>query len=190
MVSQSQTRIRMTAAEFLQLPETTQRMELIHGELVTYGDELMSPAPELNHQRIVVQLVAMLVNLALPGDVFTAPTDVHLDDSTVVQPDVLWVSPDNTSVADDGKRLRGAPDLVIEVLSPGTAQQDKTTKFKLYEQSGVREYWIVDPVYRLVDVWTLTEGVYRQQGVYGVDDGFESGVLGQKPIDLKVILTT
>ncbi len=69
----------MTATEFVTLPETNQRMELIKGEIIIYGADAMSPAPQLDHQKLVVKLIALLVGLAQTGEVFTAPTDVCLE---------------------------------------------------------------------------------------------------------------
>ena len=74
----------------------------------------------------------------------------------------------------------------FKVLSPGTARQDKVVKFRLYEEHGVREYWMVDPVYRLVEVWMLAEGKFNQQGIYDQNDDFQSVLLGKK-IELTAI---
>jgi Uma2 family endonuclease len=187
MVVPTQTKTRMTATEFLALPETNQRMELINGELFSYGAVAMSPAPQLDHQKLVVKLIALLVAIAQDGEVFTAPTDVYMDDDNVVQPDVLWIAPQSQCVAEEGKHLRGAPDLIVEVLSPGTARQDKVGKFNLYEQHGVREYWIADPVHDLLEVWTLENRIFIRQGIYAQEDTFDSTALDEKTINLAAI---
>ncbi len=82
--------------------------------------------------------------------------------------------------------LRGAPDLVIEVLSPGTARRDKKDKFSLYEKHGVREYWIIDPSEKLLEVWQLRDGRFSRLDVFGPGDPFTSLLLG--PIDVKALL--
>ena len=80
--------------------------------------------------------------------------------SNAVQPDVLWNSPASRCVLVDDAYFRGAPDLVVEVLSPSTALRDKQTKFRLYEKYGVREYWIVEPTAQYVEVWALVEAKF------------------------------
>ena len=135
------------------------RYELIDGKVY-----IMSPAPAQVHQAISVRLLLKLGNF-LDGkscEVFHAPFDVCLNaagdkDNTVVQPDIVVVC-DNSKL--DGKRCDGAPDLVIEILSPSTSNQDKVIKFKKYLQAGVREYWIVDPESRAVSVYVLDDGKY------------------------------
>lgn len=170
------TKTRMTAAEYRQLPETTQPTELIEGKII------VSPAPKDNHQAVVVGFVQAILRQLTTGTLRFAPTDVHLDDETVVQPDVFWVSgPDSRCRLGDDGYWYGAPDLVIEVLSPGTARRDKAEKFRLYEKHGVREYWLADPDARYAEVWRRAGDASRfeQQGVYGPDESFESALLGQ-----------
>lgn len=177
------TQIRMTAAEFMELPETTQITELIDGELV------VSPSPIKLHQDVSGNLHFLLRQLykKIGGTVQYAPMDVHLDDENVVQPDIFWVSDKNEKckVGEDGY-WHGPPDLIVEILSPGTARQDKVTKFALYERHGVREYWIADPKYRNIEVWSLVEGKYTRVGLFSANDSFKSPVLGQT-IDAKDI---
>jgi Uma2 family endonuclease len=112
--------------------------------------------------------------------------DVYLGDDNVVQPDVMWIAPDSPCTIGE-KHLDGPPDLVVEVLSPSTAHLDKTGKFHLYERHCVREYWIVDPVHKLMEVWALQAGAYRQQGIYGPDESFPSPVLGGQPVAMQAV---
>lgn len=182
-----QTIMHMSAAEFLQRPPSSQRIELIDGRVVTYGDDTdptnegdTMPAPSLLHQRVVVKLIILLSGLIPDGDLYTAPTDLMLNDQHVYQPDVMWVAADNTRCAAiDDKYLRGAPDLVIEVLSPTTYKQDRGIKFRTYQREGVREYWLVDPALRLVEVWRLQDGRFDQHGIFEHDETFTSGPLGR-----------
>lgn len=164
---------RMSAQEFLQLPESNQPTELINGEVI------MAPAPELSHQDIVLQIAALLKSTIGDGKVRIAPVDVHLDEVTVVQPDVLWTAPNSQCLPVEGKHLRGAPELVVEVLSPTTARYDKGIKFDLYEQYGVREYWIVDPVSEYMEVFCLDDSKFVRHGVWGPEDTFASPLMGQ-----------
>lgn len=147
-----------TYADYLRWPDDI-RYELIDG--VAY---LMSPAPGVDHQLIATELVTQLTN-ALKGSPcvpLVAPVDVRLpksseagaddDIDTVVQPDVLVVY-DKSKL--DRRGVRGAPDLVIEILSPSTAGHDHVLKRQAYERAGVREYWLVHPVDRLVTIYRL-----------------------------------
>jgi Uma2 family endonuclease len=162
---------RMTAAAFLALPETNLPTQLLGGEVV------MTPAPSAKHQRIVFTVAKLVETLASDGVVYLAPVDVYLDETDVVQPDVIWIAPDSTCVLVEDRYWQGAPDLVIEVLSPGTARMDKRDKFRLYETHGVREYWLVDPEAEYIEVWRREEERFVQDGVFGPDESFLSAVL-------------
>ena len=169
MVEQTQT--LMTAAEFEALPEQETPVELIEGEFVVKG------IPKIIHQRVAFNLALKLRDDVPNGEVFIAPVSVKLDDANYYVPDVLWVAENSAcEVADDG--ITGPPDLVVEVLSPGTAKIDRGVKFQNYQKHGVREYWLVEPSLAFLEVWTLTNGLFAQQGVYGADASFKSPVLG------------
>ena len=172
MADLAQTRI--TAAEFKQLPESSDHIELVDGEIV------MSPTPKYKHQRLILPLSHLLDRLTNSGTVVLSPMDVYLDDENVVQPDVFWVSgSDSRCQLGDDDYWHGAPDLVVEVLSPGTALRDKTVKFSLYEKHGVREYWLIDPDAQYIEVWRLENNAFQRIGVFGAADQFESATLGQ-----------
>jgi Uma2 family endonuclease len=150
-----------------------------YGDYLTWSDSSNSeliggavyvrepPARVLSHQTIVVGLCHQAVSALehTPCRVFVAPVDVLLpkateaDDQidTVVQPDVLIVS-DLQKI--DGRRIRGAPDWIAEVLSPNTARYDRTVKLRAYERAGVREAWLVHPTDRTVAIYRLEEGHY------------------------------
>jgi Uma2 family endonuclease len=169
-----QTRTRITAEEYFQLPETNLPIELIDGEI------LQMPAPSYIHQRIIIQLIVLLSKLVerVGGEVIAAPLDVVFDDGNIAQPDVMWLAPDTRCQVTE-KRLVGAPDLIAEVLSPGSIYHDRRTKFRLYQQHGVREYWLIDPQAQLIDVFTLIEGRFQLIDIYGVDEVFQSPLLGE-----------
>ena len=137
-----------------------ERVELIMGKVVK-----MSPAPNNIHQTLLFNLSGLLYNLFHKQmcKVYPAPFDVILPipsakkDTTVVQPDCTILC-DLTKL--DGHGCKGAPDLVMEILSPGNSKHDLTTKFKLYEESGVKEYWIIDTLNRIVFIYALRENQY------------------------------
>lgn len=126
-----------TRRDFEALPDEP-RQELI------YGRFFVSPSPSLRHQTVIQVLYEELRQCAARsgGFCYFAPLDVHLGNHSAVQPDVFYVSPARREILKDA--IEGAPDLVIEVLSPGSARRDREQKLGLYAESGVREYWIVD----------------------------------------------
>lgn len=180
------TKTRMTAAEFAQLDETSQPMELIHGEVFA------SPAPKDPHQNATGAIYAWFLYVVKPaipgGQPKIAPLDVYFDGANVLQPDVFWIHgvESRCNLGDDGY-WHGAPDLVVEVLSQGTRKQDKKTKFELYGHHGVREYWVVDPIDLLIEVFTLAGGRYQLFGVYDINETFTSPLLGLS-VELKTVL--
>jgi Uma2 family endonuclease len=174
---------KMTASDYLSLPETTQPTELIDGKVI------MAPAPADIHQQLVTRFV-IAINTAQPnGSLRVAPIDVQLDMKTVVQPDVMWVGPDSACKLIDDKYWDGPPDLVVKIFSPGSVRRDKTTKFDLYEKHGVKEYWMVDPHEAYIEVWVLTNDQFVHQGVYGPDDDYISPVLGGITLSGKTIFS-
>ena len=145
-----------TYADFAALPEGT-LAELFDGLLI------MSPAPNVFHQIIAHRLSRWLGNYAEEhhaGLVLEAPIDVRLSPETVLQPDVVFVATDRLGILAQ-QEVEGAPDLVVEVLSPSTGAYDLTQKRRLYEEAGVREYWIVDPAEKTIEVLALTDDGYR-----------------------------
>ena len=141
----------MTRADLEALPDDGRRHELIDGTLV------VTPAPRLRHQRMVVRLVTLL-ETARPGGVrvLVAPFDVSLADDTVVQPDLL-VAPLGQFTDKD---LPGAPLLAVEILSPSTRLIDLNLKRARYETAGCAAYWVLDPEAPSLRAWELQEGVY------------------------------
>jgi Uma2 family endonuclease len=140
---------QITRYDYEGLPEGPPYHQVIEGNL------LMSPSPTLYHQRIVGRLHALLFAFLARhplGEVFVAPLDVFLTDVNVYQPDVIFVSSERKCIISaDG--IEGAPDLVVEVLSPATARLDKGSKRKVYARTGVRELWLVDPEARWIQVF-------------------------------------
>jgi len=143
----------VTTDEYLHSYETNRPREL------AYGIVREPPAPFFSHQQVVLKIVRRMadhVERAGLGVVAVAPLDVILDAgrSLIVQPDVLFVSTERASIIRD--QVWGAPDLVVEVLSPGTAAHDRTEKLGWYRQYGVRECWLVDPGGSRITVFDFT----------------------------------
>ncbi|MFN8375217.1 MAG: Uma2 family endonuclease [Anaerolineae bacterium] len=157
------TRIRMTAQEFFELPETNTPTELLEGDII------VSPSPVPLHQRIIGLIYTLLTKLIPNGEVFFAPIDVYFDEDNVPQPDVVWVAAESKCIVGE-KRLIGPPDLIVEVFSPGTVRTDKKKKFRLYQKYGVREYWMVDPVEQYVEVWQHDGEKFIPAGVFEIGD--------------------
>jgi Uma2 family endonuclease len=141
-------------ADYNALPDEP-RCELLYGRFV------LMTSPVVRHQDVVLRLARLLLDFAdtHAGRAIMAPMDVRLADHSVVQPDVLYVTSGNLSVLHE--RVRGAPDLVIEVLSPSTARRDLGEKLKLYAESGIREYWVVDPVGKAIEFLVADAGAFR-----------------------------
>jgi Uma2 family endonuclease len=169
---------RWTYADYARLPDDGHRYEIIDGVLY------MPPAPNILHQRTVGRVhhhLLAVVELAGRGIVVPAPADVLLPGGQTVQPDVLVVLRANRSILTE-RNVEGAPDLVVEVSSPGTAGYDRTTKQAAYAGGGVPEYWIVDPYAETVEVLVLTDGVYASAGVYREQATLPSRVLPDLPL--------
>jgi len=110
------------------------------------------------------------------GEVFIGPLDVFLDDVNVYQPDVFFVSEQRRSIVTD-HGIEGAPDLIVETLSPTTARYDKGSKRKIYARHGVREFWLVDPETRAIQVYLLGKDAETPVATHGDKAAFESVVL-------------
>ena len=145
---------QITWQDVQQLPDDGHRHEAIEGELH------VTPAPSIRHQRVSQKLEQELLRLLeAPGHgiVIDAPVGVEFPSTGEgVQPDIVFVSSARTHIIADAA-IRGAPDLVVEILSPTTEQRDRGVKRKLYERQGVLEYWIVDLETETVEVWTFGE---------------------------------
>ena len=142
-------RIKFTVNDYMTTPDD-KRCQLLDGELI------VPPSPTSRHQAIVGQLFVALNRFVAEnglGRTWVAPLDVVLSDYDVAQPDILFVSNDRSSIITE-PNIQGAPDLVVEILSPATAQYDRGYKRTLYGRHGVREYWLVDPDAETVEVLT------------------------------------
>ncbi len=176
---------RITYQDYLQLPEGG-RWEVLEGDL------RMVPAPGELHQRVSSGLYDALKAFVKQhglGRVYYAPMDVILAEDSVLQPDLLLIRKDRLSIlVPEG--VRGAPDLVIEVLSPGpTAARDRGIKRHLYGRYGVQEYWLVDPDARTVEVTVADDGELRTWQVFRAGDRVQSPLLPGFELVLEELFT-
>jgi len=176
---------RYTYADYIEWPDNGERWEIIDG--IAY----MLTAPNDRHQQIVAQLTAEFV-MYLRGrqcQAFTAPYDVVLPGknetemtaSNVVQPDLLVICDRSKR---DGKKCIGAPDLVIEVISPSTVKRDILHKYRLYERSGVREFWLVQPSDSIIQQYLNAEGEFKYVGAFARDDEISPAIFPEMVINL------
>lgn len=171
----------VSVAEYEALPDSEHPIELIGGEL-----SAVSP-PSFIHQVIVVDTSFMLKQLRPDGRTLVASLSVYLDEKNVLEPDVLWIAPVSQATR-LARGVKGAPDLIIEVLSPSTARYDKIVKFQLYEKHGTQEYWIIEPERQQVEVWKRDGTEFVLFGTFGPSDSFDSPTL-ERTVDLKTIFT-
>ncbi len=171
---------RLTFADYAAMPETNQIVELIDGEIT------VNP-PNFRHQKTLVEILFSLEFVRHKGELCLAPTGLHFDDGNSFEPDLFWVSKTNTrcTLQDDGHYWQGAPDLVIEILSPSTEARDRDTKFRVYERYGVGEYWLVNPTAQFGEVFRQEGSQLVKQGLYTAEQSFVSAALGSATIDPK-----
>jgi Uma2 family endonuclease len=175
---------KLTYQDYLQLPEDGKRYEIMDGELY------MIPAPMTRHQIVVGRLHQLLMNHfdSHPiGMVLTAPTDVLLCGTDIVQPDLLVILSGGAAVVTD-KNIQGPPNVVIEVLSTGTAARDRVLKVKRYEHFGVREYWLVDPDANTLEILALAQGRLQRSSLTPSPCSCTSPLLPDLIIDLGRLL--
>ena len=161
--------IKFTYVDYVNAPED-KRYELLDGDLV------MTPAPGERHQWASILLASKLLSFVTGnrlGRVYAAPFDVVLSDTDVVQPDLVFVSNARAHIV-TAANVQGAPDLVVEILSPSTADRDLTFKRRLYARHGVSEYWIVDTDAGAITVLLLREGQFEVAGEYDAGETLTS----------------
>ena len=163
------------------------RYELLDGEL------LLTPAPNLKHQRLQLRLgmrLAQFIEERGLGELFFAPCDVVLSDTDVVQPDLLFVSRERRHLLSNGDNVQGAPDLVVEILSPATAERDRGYKRSLYARHGVKEYWVVDPVAETVSILLTRGGALAVAHTFGRNETLRSPLLAGFELDLDDVFSS
>jgi Uma2 family endonuclease len=171
-----------TYEDLFSLPDDGRRYEIIEGELYEM------PAPNWDHAVTVMNLILLLAPVvqALGGRVLTAPLDVFFDGANPVQPDVVVLLPESAAIG-AGRGVDGVPDLLVEVLSPANRGHDLLTKRALYARAGVREYWIVDPAGRAVEVLTLDSDAFHTEQIASGDNAVISSLLEDAAFPLEAI---
>ncbi len=153
MVTSTKPAVKLTYEDYRKMPED-ERYELIDGVLI------MAAAPNMAHQttqRKLVWRMASTVETEGLGEVFFSPCDVVLSEHTTLQPDLIFVSKENADIITDAN-IQGAPDLVVEIISPSSTGHDWVTKRDLYARHGVKEYLLIHPIDRTVWVMLLKNG--------------------------------
>ena len=149
---------KLTYHDFLLLPDDGKRYEILDGDLC------VTPSPVTRHQLIVGRFLHHLMTYLEThpvGTVFTAPYDVVLSEIDIVEPDLLLVLHAGRAVVTE-KNVQGPPDMILEVLSPGTAARDRNLKRKRYERFGVQEYWLIDPDDNTLEMLAMQDERYVQ----------------------------
>ncbi|HRI62024.1 MAG TPA: Uma2 family endonuclease [Saprospiraceae bacterium] len=179
---------KLTYREFRELEfddNDTYWYELINGELV------QKQSPSIRHQRISQKIefeLAMYAGQTQSGEMFHAPLDVVLDDNNAYHPDILFIKKDRSFILDNKEQVViGSPDLVVEILSKSTAVYDKGAKRETYERNGVREYWLVDPRNKSIEVYGLVEQRYRLIAYQEESGIIKSAVLEGFELDIEKI---
>ncbi len=174
----------LTYAEYLKLDEDIQ-YEVIDGQIYN-----MSPSPNVKHQSIAMELSTEF-NLFLRNRScrVLGEIDVCLSDEDDHSKINEWVKPDIVIVCDMNKirtnHIAGAPDLIVEILSKSTAKVDKMIKFNPYQRAGVKEYWIVDPIHEVIDVFVLKNGLYKHEGTFAQNEVIEVKMFEGLSINLR-----
>ena len=174
---------KLTYADYAKTPDD-ERYELLDGQLVKV------PTPLVNHQRVLGNLMLKVASFVWDrnlGRVYPRPTDVVLSDTTVVEPDILFVSSQRSNIITP-ENIQGAPDLVVKIFDPPTAERDRTVKVDLYAQHGVKEYWIVDPDAKTIMVLLRGESRFEVSGIYGEGQTGSSPTLAGFSVALEEIL--
>jgi len=160
----------LTVHDYRAVPEGGPRYQLIEGEMH------LAPAPNRFHQHISRNIEFILLKYLEKhpiGEVYDAPFDVELTDINVYQPDIVFISDAHRSILTE-QGAAGAPDFVVEILSPKTAEMDKGTKREVYSRCGVEELWIVDPDAKRIHVYRLQKNAVTPAATYGEKAKFKS----------------
>lgn len=161
---------KLTYGEFRKLPDDGKRYELIRGEVH------LTPAPNTKHQWVLQNLnlsLGLHVQKEHLGEVWVAPLDVRLALDTALQPDLIFVSNARAKIIQESF-IAGAPDLVVEILSPSTAAHDRATKLALYAEAGVPEVWLIEPQAKTVEVLKLQGRKYLVDSILAGELTLES----------------
>ena len=149
--------VKHTIKDYMKLPEGS-KYQLLNGSIVEM------PSPTEIHQAIIFHLSYLLAGFLIKNPIGIArfaPLDVILDEENVLQPDLLFIANENKHIIKE--RIEGAPDLVVEVLSPATAYYDWEEKMEIYAEFEVKEYWIINPNKKYIELYDLKEGKFEKR---------------------------
>jgi len=173
---------KYTYEDYVKLPEGAP-YQLIGGELI------MTPAPTPYHQRISRKIEFLLIEYVEKnelGEVFDAPIDVYFEETETYQPDIIFISKERLNIISETK-IKGAPDLIIEILSPATAYYDLGRKYEVYEKNGVKEYWIVHPERKSIEIYQNQEGQFKLIQIAKEKDTVNSSLFKDFELNLEKI---
>ena len=173
---------KYTYEDYAKLPEGAP-YQLIGGELI------ITPAPTPYHQRISRKIEFLLIEYVEKnelGEVFDAPIDVYFEETETYQPDIIFISKERLNIIGETK-IKGAPDLIIEILSPATAYYDLGRKYEVYEKNGVKEYWIVHPERKSIEIYQNQEGQFKLIQIAKEKDTVNSSLFKDFELNLEKI---
>jgi Uma2 family endonuclease len=170
---------------------TFREMELADNDPFIYelfeGEIMKRVAPSLMHQRISRKLLGKLdafIEEKNLGEIFSAPVDLNLDEYNAFQPDLAFISNERSFLIEDGYYIHGAPDLVVEIISPGSIKKDRVIKKDLCERFAIREYWLVDPLNKSIEIYTMQADKYVLHDLQEIKGKISSTVLTGFELDL------
>ena len=170
---------------------TFREMDLAENDPFIYelfdGEIMKRSAPSLVHQRISRKLLGKLdafIEEKKLGEIFSAPVDLNLDEFNAFQPDLAFVSKERSFLIEDGDYIHGAPDMVVEIISPGTVKRDRVIKKDLCERFAIREYWLVDPLNKGIEIYIMQEDKYVLHDLQEISGKISSTVLTGFELDL------
>jgi len=175
--------LKVTYTDILSLGESNQRIEVFDGEVI------MSAMPTVLHQIIAKKVFSLLDRYVENRDlglVLPTPVDVVLSQHIVFQPDVSFLSHDRMHI-NDGKKYNAAPDLVVEVLSESTEERDRTFKFREYAKGGAKEYWLVSPEKKEIEVYENSEKGFQLVNIFKSTDTMSTPLFPDAGFDLKEV---
>lgn len=164
--------------------ERFRELELAEDDLFIYelfdGEIMKRSAPSLIHQSVSRELlteITLFLRKNPIGTVYSAPVDLNLDEHNAFQPDLAFMSKERSFLIEDGDYIRGAPDLVVEIISPGTVKKDRVIKKDLCERFAIREYWLVDPLNKGIEIYIMQEDKYVLHDLQEISGKISSTVL-------------
>jgi Uma2 family endonuclease len=173
-------RVKLTYEDYACLPADGKRYEVLEGELI------MNPAPNLSHQGVSRNLEFILfqhIKENGAGALYDAPVDVILDDQTIVQPDLLFVSQERAAIL-SSRGVEGPPDLVVEIHSSSTMRTDRVSKFQIYARFGIEWYWMADPQVQVLQEYALSPEGYTLVSEHRGNSLFKPALFPALTIDL------